>query len=98
MSDIFIFCVNKVENILLVFSVLSFSLNLPLVVGLKPGNTKGGSITVPLTSCLTGLDQSVLQVNKNCQLSYSWFQNNETGDQWYSDTSPFSYSLGKTIN
>jgi hypothetical protein len=25
------------------------------------GNTKGGSITVPLTSCLTGLDQSVLQ-------------------------------------
>jgi hypothetical protein len=25
------------------------------------GNTKGGSITVPLTSCLTGLDMSVLQ-------------------------------------
>jgi hypothetical protein len=22
----------------------------------RPGNTKGGSITVPLTSCLTGLD------------------------------------------
>jgi hypothetical protein len=22
----------------------------------KTGNTKGGSITVPLTSCLTGLD------------------------------------------
>jgi hypothetical protein len=22
----------------------------------KPGNTKGGSITVPLSSCLTGLD------------------------------------------
>jgi hypothetical protein len=22
----------------------------------KPGNTKGGSITVPLTSCLTGLE------------------------------------------
>jgi len=21
-----------------------------------PGNTKGGSVTVPLTSCLTGLD------------------------------------------
>jgi hypothetical protein len=29
---------------------------------LKPGNTKGGSITVPLTSCLTGLDKSVLQL------------------------------------
>ncbi len=69
MSDIFIFCVNKVENILLGFYVLSFPLNLLAVVGVKPGNTKGGSITVPLTSCLTGLDQSVLQINKNCQLS-----------------------------
>jgi hypothetical protein len=27
-----------------------------------PGNTEGGSITVPLTSYLTGLDESVLQV------------------------------------
>jgi len=27
-----------------------------------PGNTKGGSITVQLTSCLTGLDWSVLQI------------------------------------
>ena len=27
-----------------------------------PGNTKGGSITVPLTSCLTGLDKSVFQI------------------------------------
>jgi hypothetical protein len=26
------------------------------------GNTKGGCITVPLTSFLTGLDQSVLQI------------------------------------
>jgi hypothetical protein len=26
------------------------------------GNTKGRSITVPLTSCLTGLDESVLQM------------------------------------
>ncbi len=30
-----------------------------------PGNTKGGSITVPLTSCLTGLDESVLQIITN---------------------------------
>ncbi len=29
---------------------------------MQPGNTKGGSITVPLTSCLTGLDSSVLQI------------------------------------
>jgi len=28
----------------------------------KTGNTKGGGITVPLTSCLTGLDLSVLQI------------------------------------
>ncbi len=29
----------------------------------KPGNSKGGSITaVPLTSCLTGLNDSVLQI------------------------------------
>ncbi len=27
-----------------------------------PGNTKGGSITVLLTSCLTGLYESVLQI------------------------------------
>ena len=26
------------------------------------GNTKSGSITLPLTSCLTGLDESVLQI------------------------------------
>ncbi len=56
-----------------------------------PGNTKGGSIIVPLTSCLTGLDSSVLQIKtKNCQLSYRWFQTSQTGGQWYSDTSPFS--------
>jgi len=28
--------------------------------------------------------------NKNCQLSYSWFQTSQTGGQWYNDTSPFS--------
>ncbi len=28
----------------------------------RPGNTKGGKITVPLSSCLTGLDESVLQI------------------------------------
>ncbi len=28
----------------------------------KAGNTKGESITVPLTSCLTDLDQSVLKI------------------------------------
>jgi hypothetical protein len=33
-----------------------------LVACVNSGNTKGGSITVPLTSCLTGLDLSVLQI------------------------------------
>jgi len=28
----------------------------------QTGNTKGGSITVPLTSCLTVLEKSVLQI------------------------------------
>jgi hypothetical protein len=32
------------------------SLKLPIMQKVKAGNTKGGSITVPLTSCLTGLD------------------------------------------
>jgi hypothetical protein len=36
-----------------------FLINFAMV---KPGNTKGGSITVPLNSCLTGLDKSVLQI------------------------------------
>jgi hypothetical protein len=59
-------------------------------VKLTRGNTIGGSITVPLTSYLTGLDQSALQIKtKNCQLSYSFFQTSETGGQWYNDTSVF---------
>jgi hypothetical protein len=28
----------------------------------EAGNTKGGSITVPLTSCLTGLESAVWQL------------------------------------
>ncbi len=31
-------------------------------VRVRIGNTKGGSITVPLTSCLTGLDKPVLHI------------------------------------
>ncbi len=30
---------------------------------MQSGDTKGGSNTVPLTSCLTGLDLSVLQIS-----------------------------------
>ncbi len=33
--------------------------NLALPTNIRPGNTKGGSITVLLTSCLTGLKSAV---------------------------------------
>ncbi len=57
----------------------------------KPGNTKGGSITVLLTSRLTGFGLVRFANNsKNCQLSYSRFLTSQTGGQWYSDTAPFS--------
>ncbi len=36
--------------------------------------------------------------NKNCQLSYSWFQTCQTGGQWYSDTTTFSISIPCTVN
>jgi hypothetical protein len=36
-----------------------------------PGNTKGGSITVLLTSCLTGLDYSVLQIKTKIVCSHT---------------------------
>ncbi len=45
------------------------------------GNTKVGSITVPLTSCLTGLESAVQ--NRLIQTS-------QTGGQQYSENSPFS--------
>ncbi len=55
------------------------------------GNTKGGSIIVPMNSCLTDLDESVFEnKNKNCQFLYSWFQTSQTGGQCQSYTSPFS--------
>ncbi len=36
-----------------------------------PGNTKEGSITVPLTSCLARLDQSVLQIKTKIVISHT---------------------------
>ncbi len=48
-----------------------------------------GNITVPLTSCLTGLDQSVLLIKTkivSCHTAYS----KPVKQKWYSDTSPFS--------
>jgi hypothetical protein len=38
-------------------SILNYDRSTKQIV--KSGNAKGGSITVPLTSCLTGLDSAV---------------------------------------
>ncbi len=45
-----------------------------IVIYARAGKTKGGSIIVPLTSCLTGLDQSVLQIKTkfvSCHTAHS---------------------------
>ena len=56
----------------------------------RPGNTKGGSVTVPLTSCLTGLESAAWQLNYlGFDLQNRLIQTSQTGGQWYSDTSPF---------
>ncbi len=56
----------------------------------EAGNTKGGSITVPLTSCFTGLESAVTTDNFCVYLQNRLIQTSQTGGQWYSDTSPFS--------
>ncbi len=49
-----VYCVSVLQNGF--FSCI----HLPIEAGTdKPGNTKGGSITVLLTSCLTGLELAV---------------------------------------
>jgi hypothetical protein len=68
--------------------VLDWTAQLPGMV--KPGNTKWGSITVPLTSCLTGLESAVWQLTilflfaKQTNPNKS---NRRSMVQWYS---PFS--------
>jgi hypothetical protein len=54
----------------------------------RPGNTIGGSLTVPLTSCF-GL-VCFANKSKNCQLACICFQTSQAGGQQYNDTSPFS--------
>ncbi len=63
-----------------------------LLLNAKTGNTKGVSVTVPLTSCLTGLDKSVLQIKTKI---INWHTADskpvkQEGGQLYNDTSPFS--------
>jgi hypothetical protein len=45
---------------IIVFELTSFSFWNSLLT--EPGNTKGGTITVPLTSCFTGLESAVWQM------------------------------------
>jgi hypothetical protein len=54
--------------------------------------TKGGKYhcTIDLLFDWFGLDCFATK-NKNCQLSYSWFQTSGTGGQRYSDTSPLVF-------
>jgi hypothetical protein len=57
----------------------------------SPGNTKWGSITVlNLLFDWFGL-VCFANKNKNCQLSFSWFQTSQTGGQRYRDTSPLAF-------
>ncbi len=56
---------------------------------LTSGNTKGESITILLTSCLTGLELAVRQ-RTIFYLQNRPIQTSQIGGQWYSDTSPFS--------
>ncbi len=58
------------------------------------GNTKGGSITVQLTSCLTGLESAVWQLTIFVFIyKTDQFQTSQTGGEWYSDTIVFPFSI-----
>jgi len=73
------------------FKHTSFSFENKLWCRLGPGNTKGGSITVLLTCCLTGLETAVWQLRIFVfYLQNRLIQASQTGGQRYSDTSPFS--------
>ncbi len=63
----------------------------PILMKHRAGNTKGGSIIVPLTSCLTCLDCPVLEIKtKNFQLSVVIQLIPNQSGQLFSDTYPFS--------
>ena len=52
-----------------------------------------GSITVQLTSFLTGLDSAALLILNKIQIyKFGWIQTSQTGGQLYSDTSPYEVS------
>ncbi len=79
--------------------IYSWKLGSGLVLLPKAGNTKGGSITVLLTSCLTGLESAVWQQTIFCfYLQNRLIQTSQTGGQWYSDPSPFSIPCLKYVH
>ena len=52
-----------------------------------------GSITVQLTSCLTGFDSAALLMFNQQQIYlFGWIQISQIGGQLYSDTSPYKVS------
>ncbi len=63
-------------------SVLSFATHLPFI---GSGNTKGGSIIVPLTSGLTCLDYSVLQIKAKIVSSHT------------ADSKPVKQEVNRTV-
>jgi hypothetical protein len=66
--------------------------SLPIFPSVGPGNTKGGGITVPLTSCMTTDNFCFYLENRLIQTS-------QTGGQWYRDISPLVFSgvVGLTV-
>ncbi len=56
---------------------------------LVQGILKGGSITVLLTSCLTGLESAVTTDNVWFYLQNRLILTSETGGRWYSEIPPF---------
>jgi len=58
---------------------------IPRIAYLSAGNTQGGSITEPLTSCLTRLDWSVLQIKTKI-------------DSWHTaDSKPLRQEVSGTV-
>ncbi len=56
-----------------------------------PQNTKGGSITVPLTSCFDWFGIGCMTTEIFCiYLQNRLIQTSQAGGQWYCDTPPFS--------
>jgi hypothetical protein len=56
---------------ILEFILHLFSSHFAKTLNLQPGNTKGGSIAVPFTSCLTGLEWSVFKIKSKIVICHT---------------------------